>query len=475
MERIVGKKRLAVLLIILLALSGSVGWYYATNKPAKSSSPAAFRAGPCTFMIYHNGSMVSAQNCLTGKIDSSEAASLVVQDAINAMLAKGGRLVFGPGTYFLSGISLPSPHNLELQGESGSILETSPGSAANIFIISGRVSNLTFDNLIIDGNMGNIPDGATRDADTPIFCNAVVAGRNITFRNVEVQNVRSGTGIKLVNSVNVWVINSTFHDLGDTANTSFTADGWFSNNVTDLHFAQSKFYRMTDVGIDAGGGSYLEVGPGNIFNVTFGAGISGVLAESGGRNLTNLRFHNNEFIVSSSGTNYALKIANTLTTKGSISDVKVSDNTFAITPGGAANIGILIYPDAATPFSNFQISGNTFSTTNSSGANYGIGIYFSDNATSNIAIIDNDVQGLGLFIESVQNLRIPVYIIGNELQTVSSNPFTGTPPSGSVIEFNSPYSALGSLLALGPGQDIGWTPISAIARTLDARTTLGVN
>jgi len=453
LERTISRKRLAGLLIIALALTGSAWLYHETTMTSTGvNSPTALTTGPCTFILYHNGSMISAKNCVTGKTESSEVASLVVQYSINATLTKGGQLLFEAGTYFLSGVKLPSPHNLELRGEPGSILETSPGPAANVFAISGRVSNLTFDNLIIDGNMANVPDGTTRDADTPIFCNAVTAGNNITFRNVEVRNVRSGTGIKLVNSEHVWVINSTFHDLGDIAGTSYTADGWFSNNVTDLHFTLNRFYRVTDVGIDAGGGSALEIGPGNVFDVTFGTGISGVLAESGGRDVTHLRFHDDEYYVSSSGTNYGLKIANTLTTEGSISDVKISGNKFVISPGQATSIGALIYPSAGTPFSSFQISGNLFTTSGASGPNYGTGIYFDQNATGNVAIIDNNVQGLGLFIQSLQNLRTPVYIIGNQIQTVNSNPFTGTPPSGSIIEFNSPYSILGSLLALGWGQ-----------------------
>ena len=101
------RRNYALILILLLAASPAIySAYYAWAVPAPSIGatvePGSLAQG-CSYVVYIDVSSILAKNCKTGANDySGTVAATVINNAIGALPATGGRVILKDGSYTIT-------------------------------------------------------------------------------------------------------------------------------------------------------------------------------------------------------------------------------------------------------------------------------------------------------------------------------------------------------------------------------------
>jgi len=139
--------------------------------PPQGVIPRGVREETASYIIFKVGTTYYAKNGETGEIEfSGTDASTVIQSALNALPAEGGRIFIKAGTYVIS-TPISVPDNTEVCGEGPSTIlkavDDAPfqKTAQGVIMNAGTIGelqnrNITFRNFQVDGNKANQPVGA---------------------------------------------------------------------------------------------------------------------------------------------------------------------------------------------------------------------------------------------------------------------------------------------------------------------------
>lgn len=130
--------------------------------------------------------------------------------AIAAIPAAGGTLSFPPGTYVVSADPTIGGSNITVRGAGwGSVIKAKAATSANCLKITG--TNVTVENLAVDGNRANQPTGITYTQRSGIF---TLGATNVTIRNCLVAHTGSA-GVMAENTAVIKILDNTVTDTGD--------------------------------------------------------------------------------------------------------------------------------------------------------------------------------------------------------------------------------------------------------------------